>query len=52
VTSISDNGSTVVDKGGTCSKTQLKISENEKNQSMHIKTKLKEKKQSSKQNKN
>ena len=43
MTSISDNGSTVVDKGGTCSKTQLKISENEKNQSMHIKTKLKEK---------
>jgi hypothetical protein len=41
VTSISDNGSTVVDKGGTCSKTQLKISDNEKNQSMHIKTKLK-----------
>ena len=41
MTSISDNGSTVVDKGGTCSKTQLKISENEKNQSMHIKTKLK-----------
>ena len=41
MTSISDNGSTVVDKGGTCSKTQLKISDNEKNQSMHIKTKLK-----------
>ena len=41
MTSISDNGSTVVDKGGTCSKTQLKISDNEKNQSIHIKTKLK-----------
>ena len=41
MTSISDNGSTVVDKGGTCSKTQLKISDNEKNQFMHIKTKLK-----------
>jgi hypothetical protein len=30
VTSISDNGSAVVDKRGTCSKTQLKISDNEK----------------------
>ena len=32
VTSISDNGSTVVDKRGLCWKTQLKISDNEKNQ--------------------
>jgi hypothetical protein len=36
VTSISDNGSTVVDKIGTCSKTQLKISDNEKKQYIYI----------------
>ena len=41
VTSISYNGSIVLDKRGTCSKTQLKISDNETNQSIHIKTKLK-----------
>ena len=49
VTSISYNGSIVDDKRGTCSKTQLKISDNEKNQYIKKKEKKQIKEQKKKQ---
>jgi hypothetical protein len=48
VTSISYNGSTVIDKRGTCSKTQLKISDNEKSKFKKEKIYIKEQKKKTK----